>query len=186
MIGLNIAFFGFCYGILSNYLAIYGKEVMGITSGTGTYFMLLSIGLILSRLQGAKSLREGRLTRNAAEGIILSTIGYTLFIAMPNMVGYYGSAFLIGLGNGHMWPAMQNMIINVAQNNERGTANSTLLTSWDLGVGIGILLGGSIAEFFGYASAFWMMAVVHVAGLALFFMLTKQSFLRRKRTESFR
>lgn len=185
VIGLNICFFGFCYGILSNYLAIYGKEVMGITSGTGTYFMLLSIGLILSRLQGAKSLREGKLTHNAAEGIILSTIGYTIFIAMPNMVGYYASAILIGLGNGHMWPAMQNMIINVAQNNERGTANSTLLTSWDLGLGIGILLGGSIAEYFGYASAFWMMAVVHMAGMALFFILTKQSFLRRKRTESF-
>ncbi|MBO7601588.1 MAG: MFS transporter [Bacteroidaceae bacterium] len=185
VIGLNICFFGFCYGILSNYLAIYGKEVMGITSGTGTYFMLLSIGLILSRLQGAKSLREGKLTRNAAEGIVLSTIGYTLFIAMPNMVGYYGSAILIGLGNGHMWPAMQNMIINVAQNNERGTANSTLLTSWDLGVGIGILIGGSVSEYMGYASAFWTMAVVHMAGMALFFILTKQSFLRRKRTESF-
>lgn len=185
VIGLNICFFGFCYGILSNYLAIYGKEVMGITSGTGTYFMLLSIGLILSRLQGAKSLREGKLTRNAAEGIVLSTIGYTLFIAMPNMVGYYGSAILIGLGNGHMWPAMQNMIINVAQNNERGTANSTLLTSWDLGVGIGILIGGSVSEYMGYTSAFWTMAVVHMAGMALFFILTKQSFLRRKRTESF-
>lgn len=29
------------------------------------------------------------------------------------------------------------MIINVAEKNERGTANSTLLTSWDLGLGIG-------------------------------------------------
>ncbi len=185
MIGLNIAFFGFCYGVLSNYLAIYGKEVMGITSGTGTYFMLLSIGLILSRLQGAKSLREGKLTRNAGEGIILSTIGYTLFIAMPNMVGYYGSAILIGLGNGHMWPAMQNMIINVAQNNERGTANSTLLTSWDLGIGLGILAGGTIAEFGGYASAFWTMAAIHVVGFGMYFLATRQFFLQRKRTESF-
>jgi MFS family permease len=185
MIGLNICAFGFCYGVLSNYLAIYGKEVMGITSGTGTYFMLLSIGLILSRLQGAKSLREGKLTHNAAGGIVLSTIGYTLFIAMPNMVGYYGSAILIGLGNGHMWPAMQNMIINVAHNNERGTANSTLLTSWDLGIGLGILAGGTIAEFAGYASAFWTMAAIHVVGFALFFMGTRQFFLQRKRTASF-
>jgi MFS family permease len=185
MIGLNICAFGFCYGVLSNYLAIYGKEVMGITSGTGTYFMLLSIGLILSRLQGAKSLREGKLTHNAAGGIVLSTIGYTLFIAMPNMIGYYGSAILIGLGNGHMWPAMQNMIINVAHNNERGTANSTLLTSWDLGIGLGILAGGTIAEFAGYASAFWTMAAIHVVGFALFFMGTRQFFLQRKRTASF-
>jgi predicted MFS family arabinose efflux permease len=158
---------------------------MGITSGTGTYFMLLSIGLILSRLQGAKSLREGKLTHNAAGGIVLSTIGYTLFIAMPNMIGYYGSAILIGLGNGHMWPAMQNMIINVAHNNERGTANSTLLTSWDLGIGLGILAGGTIAEFAGYASAFWTMAAIHVVGFALFFMGTRQFFLQRKRTASF-
>ena len=132
--------FGFSFGVLSNYLAIYGKEVMGITGGTGTYFMLCSVGLILSRLQGGKALRAGRVTHNAAEGMVISLIGYTLFILMPTLaqllslnskflipLGYYGSALLIGLGNGHMWPAFQNMTINVARNNQRGTANSTIL-----------------------------------------------------------
>jgi hypothetical protein len=42
------------------------------------------------------------------------------------------------------------MFICVAHHNERGTANSSILTSWDLGFGIGILAGGVIAEFFGY------------------------------------
>ena len=92
--------FGFSFGVLSNYLAIYGKEVMGITGGTGTYFMLCSIGLIASRLQGGKALRQGRLTRNAGEGMVISLIGYTLFILVPGWIGYYGSALLIGLGNG--------------------------------------------------------------------------------------
>ena len=177
-IGVNIIFFGFCFGVLSNYLAIYGKEAMGITSGTGTYFMLMSIGLILSRLQGVKSLRSGKLTRNAAEGVAISTVGYTLFIACPNEVGYYLSALLIGLGNGHLWPAFQNMIISIANNNERGTANSTILTSWDLGVGLGILAGGVVAERISYTAAFWTVAAVHVAGLLFFlkFNLSKKSF----------
>ena len=65
LLGVNMVAFGFSFGVLSNYLAIYGKEVMGITGGTGTYFMLCSIGLILSRLQGGKALRQGRLTHNA-------------------------------------------------------------------------------------------------------------------------
>jgi MFS family permease len=69
LLAINIAVFGFCFGVLSNYLAIYSKEVLGITGGTGTYFMLLSIGLIFSRLQGSKALRAGKLTQNAAEGI---------------------------------------------------------------------------------------------------------------------
>jgi predicted MFS family arabinose efflux permease len=180
MLGLNMAFFGLCYGVLSNYLAIYGKEVMGITSGTGAYFMLLAIGLMLSRLTGGRGLRKGLLTHNASEGMLLSTVGYTLFVAWPGPVGYYGSAILIGLGNGHMWPAFQNMMIGIARTNERGTANSTILTCWDLGQGIGILFGGFIVEYIGYSAAFWWVVLMHVVGVVLFFAATRHDFNQKK------
>ncbi len=179
LLGVNMVAFGFSFGVLSNYLAIYGKEVMGITGGTGTYFLLCSVGLMASRLQGSKALREGRVTFNAGWGMVISLIGYTLFILVPNDVGYYGSALLIGLGNGHMWPAFQNMTINVAQNNQRGTANSTILISWDIGMGLGILLGGVIAEYFGYGAAFWTVVAVNATGVLTFFAATKTFFLQR-------
>ena len=179
LLGLNMVAFGFSFGVLSNYLAIYGKEVMGITGGTGTYFLLCSIGLMASRLQGSKALRQGRVTYNAGSGMVISLVGYTLFILVPNDVGYYGSALLIGLGNGHMWPAFQNMTINVAQNNQRGTANSTILISWDIGMGLGILLGGVIAEYFGYGAAFWTVVAVNATGVLTFFAATKNFFLNR-------
>lgn len=179
-IAVNLVFFGFCYGVLSNYLAIYGRERLGISGGTGAFFTILSIGLILSRLQGSKSLRKGHLTRNALEGIVISTVGYVVFVAFPHMAGYYLSAFLIGFGNGHMYPAHQNMMINVAHNNERGTANSSVLTAWDVGQGLGILLGGIVAEHLGYGAAFWMIAFVQVLGLLFFVFLTKNFFLQRR------
>ncbi|SEA92993.1 Predicted arabinose efflux permease, MFS family [Prevotella sp. tc2-28] len=180
LIGVNMIFFGFCFGVLSNYLAIYGKQVLHMTGGTGTWFMLCAIGLMLSRLQGGKALRQGRLTHNAAEGMVISLIGYTLFIAIPNHIGYYGSAILIGLGNGHLWPAFQNMIINVAHHHERGTANSTILVSWDVGMGLGILIGGVIAELFSYTAAFWTVAIVNLIGVVLYFLRTQQFFLSRR------
>ena len=201
LLGLNMVAFGFSFGVLSNYLAIYGKEVMGITGGTGTYFMLCSVGLILSRLQGGRALRNGRVTHNAGTGMVISLIGYTIFIALPTlgnlspltsylspltMVGYYGSALLIGLGNGHMWPAFQNMTINVAPNNQRGTANSTILISWDIGMGLGILVGGIVSELLGYSSAFWTVVVVNASGVACFFLATKAFFLRRNLNETVR
>ena len=201
LLGLNMVAFGFSFGVLSNYLAIYGKEVMGITGGTGTYFMLCSVGLILSRLQGGKALRNGRVTHNAGSGMIISLIGYTIFIALPTlgnlspltsylspltMIGYYGSALLIGLGNGHMWPAFQNMTINVAHNNQRGTANSTILISWDIGMGLGILVGGIVSELLGYSAAFWTVVFVNAAGVLCFFLATKAFFLRRNLNESVR
>ena len=180
LLGVNMIFFGFCFGVLSNYLAIYGKQVLHMTGGTGTWFMLCAIGLMLSRLQGGKALRQGRLTHNAAEGMVISLIGYTLFIAIPNHIGYYGSAILIGLGNGHLWPAFQNMIINVAHHHERGTANSTILVSWDVGMGLGILIGGVIAELFSYTAAFWTVAIVNLIGVVLYFLRTQQFFLSRR------
>ena len=185
LLGLNMVAFGFSFGVLSNYLAIYGKEVMGITGGTGTYFMLCSVGLILSRLQGSKALREGRVTHNAATGMVISLVGYTLFILMPTLaqslmfIGYYGSALLIGLGNGHMWPAFQNMTINVATNKQRGTANSTILISWDIGMGLGILVGGIVAELISYSAAFWTVVLVNGTGVATYFLATRAFFLRR-------
>ena len=179
LLGVNMIAFGFSFGVLSNYLAIYGKEEMGITGGTGTYFLLCSLGLMASRLQGGKALRQGRLTHNAGSGMVISLIGYTMFILVPNGIGYYSSALLIGLGNGHMWPAFHNMTINVAHNNQRGTANSTILISWDIGMGLGILLGGVIAEFLGYSAAFWTVVVVNATGVLTFFLATKAFFLQR-------
>lgn len=180
LLALNIAMFGFCWGVLSNYLAIYSKEVLSITGGTGTYFALLSMGLFSSRLQGRKALSQGKLTQNAAEGMLISLVGFTLFVAIPHPVAYYLSAILIGLGNGHLYPAFLNMFVHVARHDQRGTANSSILTGWDLGFGIGCLLGGIVAEHFGYTATFWMVAAENAVSVILFFLASRQFFERRK------
>ena len=180
LLAFNMVFFGFSFGVLQNYLAIYSRDVMGITGGTGGFFILLSAGLILARFLGAKSLRQGKLTRNAAGGAVVSTLGYVLFVACPNHFGYYLSPLLIGLGNGHIWPAFMSMVINVASDRQRGTANSTLLVSWDVGIGLGVLLGGIIAEYFSYYTAFLSVSGVQIAGTLLFWMVTRQFFLARR------
>jgi predicted MFS family arabinose efflux permease len=78
-----------------------------------------------------------------------------------------------------MWPAFQNMTINVARNNQRGTANSTILISWDIGMGLGILVGGVISELLGYGAAFWTVVLVNASGVACFFLATRTFFLQR-------
>lgn len=80
LMAINILLFGLCWGIMSNYVAIYGKEELGITDGTGLFFALLSGGLFVSRLYGVKSLREGHLTENALQGAAISSVGFTLFV----------------------------------------------------------------------------------------------------------
>jgi predicted MFS family arabinose efflux permease len=83
-----------------------------------------------------------------------------------------------------MWPAFQNMMITMAHHNERGTANSTILISWDIGMGLGVLAGGAIAEITGYSAAFWTVAVMNAIGVALYFLKTQNFFLTRRIEEA--
>lgn len=178
--GIAMICYAFSYGVLATYIAIYGKEELGITGGTGLFFMLLAIGLILSRLVGSRTLRQGKVTQNATVGTAISLFGYLLFAAVHNPWGYYGAALIIGLGNGHMFPAFQTMFINLAENSQRGTANSTLLVSWDIGIGLGTLVGGIVAEHVGYSAAFWTAWGVNVAGVAIYNLFVRRHFLANK------
>ncbi|MEE1142376.1 MAG: MFS transporter [Bacteroidales bacterium] len=174
---LTMVCFAFSYGILSTYIAIYGKEQLGITSGTGLFFLLMSLGLICSRLIGNRTLSKGKIVENASIGILISLVGYFIFAAVNNSFGYYSAALIIGLGNGHMFPAFQTMYINLAPHSQRGTANSSLLISWDVGVGLGILIGGVVVEYFGYNASFWVSAVVNLLGVVGFLFFARKRYL---------
>lgn len=177
---LTMVCFSFSYGVVSTYVAIYGKEELGIMSGTGLFFTLFAVGLIVSRLTGAHALRENRVTRNATIGVLTALCGFVIFAALRTTFGYYASAFVIGLGNGHMYPAFQNMFINLAGHNQRGTANSSILTAWDAGAGLGVLAGGLIAEHLGYHWAFWAACAVNASGVLYYFLSTRRHFETNK------
>lgn len=172
--------FASSFGVLSTYVAIYGADELGITGGTGLFFMLFAIGLILSRLTGSRSLRKGLIARNATIGTLISLVGYIIFAGIHTPIGYYTAPFIIGLGNGHMFPAFQSIFINLTTNERRGTANSTMLVSWDIGVGIGIFVGGMISERYDFHAAFWWGALINAIGVALYLIYAKTHYLRNR------
>ncbi len=178
--GLCIFCSAFSYGVISTYIAIYGKEELNITGGTGLFFMLLSLGLIISRLTGSRTLKKGKIVENATMGFFIALLGYILFTGIHNYFGYYVSAFIIGLGQGHLFPAFQTMFINLATNDRRGTANSTLFVSWDAGVGVGVLVGGIISEHYGYHTAFMLMSMVYAAGAIFYMLCAKHNFIKER------
>ena len=63
---------------------------------------------------------------------------------------------------------------------QRGTANSSILISWDLGMGLGILLGGVVAEGLGFTAAFHIVALMQLAGALLFIFATRAFVLLRR------
>lgn len=80
---------------------------------------------------------------------------------------FFGIALLLGVGFGTMFPAFNTLFVNLAPNSKRGTATSTYLTSWDVGIGAGLLLGGYIGQVSTLNAAYFVGACLTVVS-ALF------------------
>ena len=175
-----VLLFSFAYGILSTYLAIYGRTEVGITDGTGLFFVIMACGLVMSRMRVGMMLNRGLVSQSIIVGMIIIIVGFGLFVIFRQPAGFYSSAFVLGLGFGTMCSALQAMFINLAPHSRRGTANSTYFTAWDMGIGLGVFIGGYIAELTTYANAFRTGLAVAIVGFFLFFFTIRHHFERHK------
>lgn len=75
-----------------------------------------------------------------------------------------------------MFPAYNTLFVNLAPNNQRGTATSTYLTSWDVGLGIGMLSGGFIAEISSFQMAYLSGSLFTIVSLVYFYIKVSPHF----------
>ncbi|MCQ2090140.1 MAG: MFS transporter [Fibrobacter sp.] len=185
---LNFIFVGFAYGPVTNYIALYAKE-LGI-GGSGWFYALIAAGLIMNRILTGKLIDRGWLTRLVGMGMTLNCVAY-LILAFCGTLGnyvpggsatlFFASAFLIGTSLGLIFPGYQTMCVNLARHDQRGTANSTYLSAWDIGIGIGILLGGSMAQKFGmHQQVFLACVAALVIADVMYWVYTAKHYLKNK------
>ena len=81
---------------------------------------------------------------------------------------FFGIALLMGVGFGIMFPAFNTAVCQPRPNSQRGTATSTYLTSWDVGIGIGLMAGGYIAQLTSFDMAYLFGACLTVVSIFYF------------------
>ena len=168
----------FGYGIITVYLSIYAKEEVGLTQGTGYYFTIFSAGLVAARLSSSMILRSRKYIMVFALGIISLIIGFFIVAFILNPAAFYTSAIFMGIGYGLISPTAQTMIINLGEDTERGAANATYLTFFDLGVGAGVFCGGIIAQYSNYSTAYAVGFVLTILGLVYLLTLIRKYFYK--------
>ena len=152
--GVDLLLLSIPYGMTTTYVAMYAKQ-MGIHKGSGLFFTLMAVGLAISRLFSGRQVDKGKITQVISLGIYLACGCFfilggceTLMKWEPSIRTYifFGTALILGVAFGTMFPAFNTLFVNLAPHNQRGTATSTYLTSWDVGIGCGLLIGGYIGE----------------------------------------
>lgn len=174
----NQLFLSFGWGALAAYAVIYGQQ-SGIHNA-GTFFLFLALGIIISRVNAGKLMDRGYLHQTLTVAIVLIITGYLLFANFGNIYYYIAAALVIGLGYGILFPGLQTIYVNMAPHSKRGTANSTYLTGFDLGIGIGMLSGGYIAEVYSFKGMYDFAAILSTIALILYVFNSRRVYEKNK------
>jgi len=169
------------YGGLLSFIALYGQE-LGVRNAS-LYFLIFSVGIAIARLTSGKEFDRHGPRRIITVCIILLIVGFPVLALAENAVLYFVSAVIIGFGNGVIFPTFQSMVNNLADASHRGAANSTLFTAVDLGMGLGMVMAGLIAQKVSLSAIFWINALVCVAGLLFFRLVVIGDYERRNNRE---
>ena len=149
---LTAVVFMFTYGALENFAAKFAAE-KGLPSG-GLFFVIMAVTVLIMRMTA------GKVTDRHGEGIFAYSCNIAMFAAFlllglfPNTVTYLLAAVLSGFGFGGLEPALQSMAVAIAPPEKRGSANSTFLCAYDIGIGIGGAIAGGLISSFGYETMF--------------------------------
>ena len=163
---VNVFITMIAYGGLLSFIALYGREI-GIKNSS-LYFLIFSIGIAAARLTAGKEFDRNGPRRIITLCILLLVAGFPMLALAKNEILFYLSAIIIGFGNGVIFPTFQSMVNNLADADHRGAANSTLYTAVDLGMGLGMITAGLIAQHISLSAIFWVNALVCAAGLVFF------------------
>ncbi len=154
-----------CYGGIVTFITLFGHEA-GI-SNVGWFFLCnASMVLIVRPITGMLFDRKGP-EWVLLPGALFTLAGLLLLSYAHSEASLAAAAICYGIGFGSLQPALQAWTIARAAPNRRGAANGTFFSANDLGIGLGAMVLGALANISGSYALMYRYSTV----LILIFIL---------------
>lgn len=156
------------YGTLENYTLKFASSAKDITLSGGLYFTIMAIMLLISRIF------VGKVADRKGEEVFVYSCNICMFIALvilsicPNNISFIVSAILSGYAFGGLEPSLQAMAVNSSSLDRRGSANSTFLCAYDIGIGVGGFLAGFLIDLVGYKYMFLIISIANIISIIIY------------------
>jgi len=156
----------FATGSILSFVPLYGRS-QGV-SNPGFFFTIYALVMLLSRpVSGRLSDRVGRIAV-AGPGMVFISAGLGLLAFSGQWWSLALSAAILGVGLGAAMPALMALMIDLVGPAERGGAMSTFGIGLDVGIGIGSVVQGMVAEAYGFGATFGLTATVTLLAVAVY------------------
>lgn len=168
----------FSWGTIAPFVAQYGKQIH--VQNPGIFFIFWAGGIILSRTFAGKLVDRGHIhaVNTFAMGIV--ALSFLIFALVHSIVLFCLCGLIVGIGYGMMFPALQTLYINMAEPSKRGTANSSYLLGFDLGLALGMLIGGYITGIFSFRTLYLTDTALCIVSVFIYLLVSKPIYDHKK------
>ncbi|MFC4099873.1 MFS transporter [Paenibacillus xanthanilyticus] len=176
-ITISILFLAVAYGGITTFLSLFAVSI-GVNAGL--FFLVYAITLTLIRpMAGKLSDRYGEV------GVIIPSLVVTIAALIvlslaSGVAGVVTAAILYGIGFGSAQPALQACALRMARPDQKGVANASFFTAFDLGIGLGSIALGAVSQFAGYPALFVVCAASAALSLVIFVVAVRTKLPRSR------
>ena len=171
------------FGGIATFLPVYTFQEGFESHYIQFYFVIYAAFLMLSRIIAGRVYDKRGLAVVFIPGALLIITAMILLGILAAPAFLFIAAALYGFGFGCVQPALQAWAINSVENNRRGMANATFFSAFDLGVGLGAMAYGFVAEVFNYSTIYFTSAFSVTLALILFFIMYSRQKKRNRLNE---
>lgn len=168
----------FAWGTIGPFVAQYG--IRNHIENPGIFFLFWATGIMMSRIFAGRMVDRGWIHAVNISAMAVVAVSFFAFAIVHTMVTFCASAFFIGIGYGMMFPALQTLYINIGENRERGTANSTYLIGFDLGLALGMLIGAYITANISFSALYLIASALCTISILVYYFVSRKVYDRKR------
>ncbi|TCL57706.1 putative MFS family arabinose efflux permease [Hydrogenispora ethanolica] len=167
-------FVAMTYCAVITFLGLYATD-LGI-GNVGPFFTAYVVALLVTRPFIGRIADRYGFAVILVPGLLLTGAAMLLLYLARDLGAFLWAGLLFGLGYGSVNPGLTAMAVKDAPSERRGAANSTFFTGFDLGVGLGSILWGAVAQIAGYRMMYlWTIVPICLALFCLLALGRKES-----------
>jgi MFS family permease len=156
----------FAHASIVTFLQLYARH-RGVAN-VGPFFTVQALTVMMVRPLAGRTFDRRGPAVVIIPGMGLLSVALVVLSQASTLAWFLVGGVLYGLGMGATLPGLQALSVAGVPADRRGAANATYFSALDLGIGLGGISLGAVADYAGFPVLYLTAAAVVLAGLAIF------------------
>lgn len=165
------------FGAVTTFIPLYAVQIK--YGNAGIYLMLQAGTVVLSRFVLRKKIpSDGKWRSSFMMGIMLTLAAAALSVSFSTLGGaayLYGGAILMGIAQALLYPTLTTYLTFVLPKTDRNVLIGLFIAMADLGVSLGGVIMGPVADYFSYSFMYMICAILGVTMIIFAYERSKTS-----------